>query len=210
MQRARTVEAKDDRRQVLLSAALHEFFERGFTAARMDDIAKRAGVSKGALYLYFDSKEALFTSLVETFALPNVERIEATARAAGSARNAIRAVMTLAPVLVRESPVPLIAKILIADAPAFPEVVTTYRKTVIERVLGVFGGILKDAHEAGEIEVDDPDLTARLIVAPIMFSAMWRVVFEHDSEAKLDVAALFALHEKMLMRALNIEEDAPS
>ncbi len=208
MQRARTDQAKDDRREVLLTAALHEFFERGFSAARMDDIAKRAGLSKGTLYLYFDSKEALFTSLIETFALPNVERIETAARAAGGARNAIRAVLALAPNLVRESVVPLIAKILIADAPAFPDIVTAYRKTVIERVLGVFADILKDAHEAGEIDVSDPDLTARLVVAPIMFSAMWRVVFEHDDEAKLDLVKLFALHEKMLLRALWFKEEA--
>jgi AcrR family transcriptional regulator len=208
MHRARTDQAKDDRREVLQTAALHEFFERGFAAARMDDIARRAGLSKGTLYLYFDSKEALFTSLIETFALPNVERIEMAARAAGGARNAIHAVMALAPSLVRESVVPLIAKILIADAPAFPDMATTYRKTVVERVLAVFTNILKDAHEAGEIEVSDPELTARLIVAPIFFSAMWRVVFEHDDEAKFDVAKLFALHEEMLLRALCFKGDA--
>ena len=69
MQRARSEAAKDTRRQALLTAALDEFFERGFAAARMDDIARRAGFSKGTLYLYFDSKEALFASLIETFAL---------------------------------------------------------------------------------------------------------------------------------------------
>ena len=82
MKRARTKKAKDERRLALLRAGLDEFFERGFTAARMDDISKRAGLSKGALYLYFSSKEELFKSLVEEYAVPNVERIEAMTRAA--------------------------------------------------------------------------------------------------------------------------------
>ena len=60
MKRARSDEAKDERRAQLLDAALDEFFEKGFSAARMDDIARRAKLSKGTLYLYFDSKKAMF------------------------------------------------------------------------------------------------------------------------------------------------------
>ena len=82
-QRARTEEAKNQRRQALLAAALDEFFERGFTAARMDDIAARADVSKGALYLYFNSKEALFAALVE-----NLRPAECGAHRSGRRRRA--------------------------------------------------------------------------------------------------------------------------
>ena len=210
MQRARSEEAKDTRRQALLDAALNEFFERGFAAARMDDIARRAGLSKGTLYLYFDSKEALFASLIEVFALPNVEQLEAAAATATGAADAIRAMVRLAPVLVRESPVPKIAKILISDALAFPDLVAAYRKTVIERVLSIIAGLLQRAHDAGEISIRDPHLTARLIVAPVMLSAIWRVVFERDAEARLDIDALFAVHEEMLMRGLGVKEGGPS
>ena len=83
MQRARTDADKDDRRQALIAAALDEFYERGFAAARMDDIARRAKLSKGALYLYFDSKEALFQAVTESFILPHIEMVEAAAGAAG-------------------------------------------------------------------------------------------------------------------------------
>jgi AcrR family transcriptional regulator len=202
MLRARTEEAKDKRRLALMTAALDEFFEKGFSAARMDDIAKRAGLSKGAIYLYFDSKEALFTSLVDAFAIPNIERIEQAAEAAGSAMAAIEAMMRLAPVFIRETPVPKIMKILIADAPAFPEMVTAYRKKVVERVLGAITNALKKAKENGEIDIGDPALTARLVVAPIVMSGIWRILFEHDPKAKVDLEALFALHEQILKRAL--------
>ena len=75
MRRARSEDAKDERRQLLLSAALDEFFERGFSAARIEDIAQRASLSKGTVYLYFDSKEALFLALIEDLATPNIEQI---------------------------------------------------------------------------------------------------------------------------------------
>lgn len=208
-QRARSEEAKDKRRQALLAAALDAFFERGFTATRMDDIAVRAGVSKGALYLYFKSKEALFQALVEAYALPNVERIEAAAAAAPNAKEAIAAFTLLAPHLVRTTAVPKIMKILIADAPAFPEIVNEYRRNLIERGLGVIENILSRAKETGELDIDNPQLTARLVIAPMVLSAIWHVTFErHDPAAKVDLESLFALHGKMLLRALAPESEA--
>lgn len=208
-QRARTDEAKDKRRQALLAAALDAFFERGFTATRMDDIAARAGVSKGALYLYFNSKEALFAALVEKYALPNVQRIEAAAGAAPNAKEAIAAFTLLAPRLVRDSAVPKIMKILIADAPAFPEIVNSYRRNLIERALGAIEDILMRAKESGELNIENPQLTARLVIAPMILSAIWHVTFErHDSAAKVDLESLFVLHGKMLLRALTPERQA--
>ncbi|MEM9617669.1 MAG: TetR/AcrR family transcriptional regulator [Pseudomonadota bacterium] len=203
MQRARTQQAKDQRRKALLTAALDEFYERGFTAARIDDIASRARLSKGSVYLYFDSKDALFTELVKEYALPNVERLEAMAGQAGSAAGAIKMLMGFAPVLVRETVVPKIMKVLIADAPAFPETVTAYRKNVVERGLGLITGILRKASDSGEFQIAAPEMTARLVVAPMIFSAIWKIAFEHDAQARMDIKALFALHEKMLLAALS-------
>ena len=200
--RARTSHAKDVRRTELLDAALAEFFESGFSAARMTDIASRAGVSKGTLYLYFDSKEALFRALIETFAIPNIEMLEAAAAQFGGGLGALKMIIRMAPTIVRESPVPKIAKVLVADSTNFPEIVSEYRQTVVERMLGMMAGLLARAHDAGEIEIGDPALTARIVVAPIFFSAMWRVVFEQDGKSKVDLDALFALYEDMLMRAL--------
>lgn len=203
MQRARTDEAKDERRQVLLKAALDEFFERGFAAARMDDIARRAGLSKGALYLYFDSKEALFTALIETVAVPNVERVEEAIAAAPSVEVAVKALMTFAPMLIQESPLPRVAKVLLADAGAFPEITTRYRRDVIERLLAAITALLERGNASGEIAVGDPKLAARLVVAPVVLSAIWHVVFETEAEARVDHQALFALHGQMLLRGLS-------
>ncbi len=208
MQRARTPEAKDDRRGVFAGAALDEFYEKGFAAARMEDIARRVGFSKGALYLYFDSKEALFEAVVENFAMPNVARLETVAATAGGVGAVIDAMTTLAPVIIREGRIPKIAKVLIGDAPAFPAVATAYRQKVIDRVLAVITGVLKKAKAASEIDIGEPALAARLIVAPMIFSAVWRIMFEHDDEAHFDLDAFFSQHGIMLKRAFKLEAAA--
>lgn len=204
--RARTEKAKDERRQAILDAALDEFFEKGFAAARMDDIALRTGLSKGALYLYFDSKDALFMGLVDAITMPRIEQIEAVAMAAPTATDAIRQMMRYVPSLVRESRAPLIIKVLIGDGGRFPDVARAYRRRVVERVLGVIAAVLERGQAAGEFAIVDPHLTARLVIAPMVLSAVWRILFDvgprADPEAHVDLDALFALHEHMLLRAL--------
>lgn len=203
MARARTSEAKDLRRSELMDAALEEFYERGFAAARMDDIARRAGLSKGTLYLYFDNKEALFSSLVEAHALPRAERLEAISQSSGGGFAAISAMMNLAPTILRHTAIPKLVKILVANAAQFPASVTVYRTQIVERILRAVARALEAGRDKGEMNIDDPVMTARLVVAPVLFSLVWRITFEHDPEAKLDLEALFAQHEKILRRALS-------
>ncbi len=204
MQRARSDKAKHERRKLYLAVALDVFFERGFAAARMEDIAKRAGVSKAAIYLYFDSKEALFNALVDAVAVPNVRRLEEMA-AMQSATQALRAFLAFAPGVIRDTPLPKIVKVLIADAGVFPGVVIRYRQQVIDRILTAIASILERGRMSGEMKVNDVHLTARLVVAPVIFSAIWRMVFETDAATRLDLNALFAEHENMLFRALSVK-----
>jgi AcrR family transcriptional regulator len=205
MRRARTDEAKEDRRGAILSAALDEFFERGFAAAKMDDIARRTGVSKGTVYLYYPSKDAVFEALIEAVVVPTVARIEAAAGAAPSALLGIRALAMLAPTLLRTSSLPRLMKVMIGDARTFPDVVRRYRTEVIERILGMIAAMLARAMESGEIRRSDPALTARLVVAPVVLSGVWEIVFNLDGEASVDLEALFALHADTLERALRAE-----
>jgi AcrR family transcriptional regulator len=202
MKRARTQAAKNQRRQALITAALDEFYECGLSAARMDDIAKRAGLSKGALYLYFDSKEALFKSIIENVSLPGVEHITAKLTASSDPLQAIKSMLALVPSLIRESNIPKVIKVLVAEAPAYPSLVSNYRENVVERVFGVLTGILIKAKSSGQISIGDPSLTARLIVAPIIMSVIWHVVFENSGDTSLDLDALFDLHAQMLLRSM--------
>lgn len=203
--RARTDQAKDERRTAFLMAAMDEFFDKGFEAARVDDIAKRAGLSKGTLYLYFKSKEELFQGLIDMAAAPKLEEMETIVSTASTASDALAGILKFAPVMVRQSIMPRIIKVLIGDGGRFPDVAHTYRQQVIEQVIGLIAGILKRGQDAGEFDVIDADLTARVVIAPIFMSMIWHILFEQDTpdgENLVDLEALFSVHHTMLMRAL--------
>jgi len=207
MARARTASAKEKRRQHLLDAALDEFFESGFAAARMDDIARRAGVSKGTIYLYFDSKEQVFNELIDAIASPNILQLETVLAQSDSIEHALKMLFSTAAKIVRSSPLPRLVKILVGDCNGFPEAVQRYRELVIERGLAAVENILTVANQTGELEVQDPKLTARLFVAPVIFAGIWRVVFERQDEQPLDIEKLLQLHCGYMLRALAPRED---
>ncbi|NNC99571.1 MAG: TetR/AcrR family transcriptional regulator [Gammaproteobacteria bacterium] len=202
MKRARTRKAKDARIQLLLDAALAEFVERGFSAARMDDIAARANLSKGTLYIYFDSKEALFNGLIDAVALPKLDQIRRLVATSTSFEEALTILAKFAEATIRESTLPRLVKVLIGESNNFPETVQRYRSKVLDRILAVFAELLRNADARGEISVSDPALTARLVVSPIIFSALWHVVFTRKDETEVDLAALFSLHGQILCKAL--------
>ena len=202
MKRARTQEAKDARVQLLLDAALDEFVERGFSAARMDDIAARANLSKGTLYIYFDSKEALFNGLIDAVALPKLDQIRQLAASSSSFDAVLTGFSTFAQAAIQESKLPRLLKVLIGESNNFPDTVRRYRRDVVDRVLAVFANLLRDAAARGEINVADPELTARLVVSPVIFSAIWQIVFAQSDEAEVDLDALFNLHTQILKKAL--------
>jgi len=201
-QRALTEEAKDDRRRVFLRAALDEFFEKGFTAARMEDIAKRASVTKGTLYLYFTSKEEVFTELINHFAAPNLKHLESIALSSASFSDAMDQLAAFAPVLIAETDMPRLMKVLIGDSHNFPDIIHDYRTEILERLLAIISTALRRARASGEIACDDADLTARLIVAPVVFSGVWQAVFNKDNKHAVDLRALFGMHADNIRRAL--------
>lgn len=205
MHRARTQDAKERRRQVLLEAALDEFFERGFAAARMQDVAARAGVSKGTVYLYFDSKTDLFRALVEAFAMPNLDRIDALARSTPTFAELMTRLAAFAPDLVGRSRLPKLMKVLVGDSHAFPDVVSAYRRDIIDRVIAALTAAVERAVASGEIATRDAHLTARLIVAPIAMSGLWQAVFAGSGGPPVDLERLFALHADTLTSALSTQ-----
>lgn len=201
MQRARSENDKDARRHLLLEAALDEFFERGFSAARMEDIAGRAGLSKGTLYLYFKSKDDLFRELISELATPNLALIQSMASMAPGFSDAMDRLAVIAPVIIRESKLPKLMKVMIGDSHTFPEIILEYRQTVLDTLLGVFGGLLERAKAAGEIEVEDPQLAARIIIGPVALSGVWQAVFARTDESGVDLDCLFRMHASAMKKA---------
>ena len=208
MKRAQSDTDKALRESQIIRAGLDEFYQKGFAAARMDQIGKRAGVSKGTLYLYFPSKEALFEAIIKTVAVPQIAEIERILEGQPGVAATLDVLMQRLPLILRQSPLPKLIKVLIGDAFTFPELVTLYRESVIERSLSAVAAFLQRGVNCGEIQADlpDPAMSARLVIAPVLMSAIWTVVFDPIDGTQLDLERLFQVHHQQLKRALGLQE----
>ncbi len=174
----------------ILSAALASFAEHGFAATRLDDVAARAGVTKGTLYLYFDSKEELFKAVVRQELVPNLERAEAMV--AGSAAESLDLLEQLVRTFARiiGSPLGAIPKLVLTEAGNFPDLARFYRDAVVDRGKALFRKVIERGVAAGELRPVDVENTVTCIVAPLLLAALWRHSFERHSGPAIDVDAL--------------------
>lgn len=197
--RPRKLAGPDD----ILAAALRVFAETGYARARLEDVAREAGVSKATLYLYFDSKQAIFEALVRSAVVPNVERLEALVAGWQDSSAALLRTLVLAIArVVVESELSAFPKLIIAEAANFPDLAQFYRAQVIERVLGVLASIIERGIASGEFRPTDPRLAARLVIAPLLLSAIWKTCFAREDEARFDPVPLLSLHIETLVRGL--------
>ncbi|MGH6921511.1 MAG: TetR family transcriptional regulator [Burkholderiales bacterium] len=193
---------KDARPDEILAAALASFAERGFAAARLEDVAARAGISKGTLYLYFKGKEELFEAVVRATLVPNLERLEALAATfeGPSAVLLERLLLTVAGVV--DSRVGAIPKLVIAEAGNFPDLARFYLNEVIRRGLRLIGSILRRGIERGEFRHIDVEHTVFCVIAPMLIAALWKNSLEPHDDAPLDAPALARAHLDLLLRGL--------
>jgi AcrR family transcriptional regulator len=185
-----------ERRDAILQAALDEFSAKGFAAARLDDVAKRAGVAKGTIYLYFQDKETLFQELLRSMLSPVVAAIEA----APLADLPVRVVAeTIAGVFVHEvfgTRRAEVIKLILSEGPRFPQLAEFYYREVIARVLPPLRALLTRAVENGELPSDALARFPQLLVAPALLALMWNALFQRF--APLDVKELMSAHLDLL------------
>ena len=194
---------KEARPQEILDAALAEFAAKGFAAARMDDVARRAGVTKGTIYLYLPSKDELFKSLVREAIGSTLEQVTAYATAYdGSARALLVQVLRTIGAVMRTSDRIVLPKIILAEAGNFPELVRFYRFEIIEKGIGLFRGIVARGIAQGEFRDVAPEHAARLCVAPLLLGALWRATFAPFDPEPYDIEALIETHIDVLLRGL--------
>jgi AcrR family transcriptional regulator len=204
---ARWRRRKDARPQEILEAALSVFAEKGFAAARMDDIAARARVSKGTIYLYFESKEAVFRALVQATLARRVADLAAVARGhKGAIAPLLRELILRFGHFVATSDLVVLPKMVIAEAGNFPDLARIYREEVVERGLALLEGLMKTGMERGEFRKLPPGHAARLCVAPLLLAAIWRTTFARLDAAPYDYAGLIDAHVTTLLRGLALEE----
>jgi AcrR family transcriptional regulator len=199
---------KEERPAELLDAALDTFRARGFAGTRMEDIATRAGVSKGTIYLYYPSKQAIFEALVRETLLPNLDRIEAALAASSLAASArLRLVAETLAGIAGDPRVVAVPRLVLAEAGNFPDLARFYREAVIGRALALVASIVASGIEGGEFRDVDPAIAARLFFAPVVLTALWQATFVPIEDAPVPPARIMALHLETWLRGMR--RDAP-
>jgi AcrR family transcriptional regulator len=194
---------KDARPPEILQAALAVFAEKGLSAARMEDIAARAGVTKGTIYLYFPSKNDVFKALLSTHIAERLKTIGAMVDGFdGPTSQLIANVIRFAGSVLVNSENVVLPKIVIAEITKFPDLLRFYRDEVIERGLALWEAILKRGIARGEFREVPTAHVARLCVAPLLFSAIWRTTFAELDADPYDINGLIETHIDMLLKGL--------
>ena len=194
---------KELRRPEILEAAMDVFAARGFAAARLDEVAKRAGVTKGTLYLYFKNKEALFKALVQEQLLPRLAIADEHARHhTGPVATLLLDVINGIADAVIGTRIGLIPKLVIADAGNFPELARFYVDEVVARGMGIFGRILERGIVQGEFRKLDVEVSVPVIIGPLLLLAIWKNVLEPHAKRKIDRTRYVAAYTDIILRGL--------
>ena len=189
-------ERRNERREAILAAALDEFSARGFAAARLDDVAARAGVAKGTIYLYFRDKESLFQELVRAMVGPLVGAIEHAPMRDLPMRGVAEMIADVFVHKIFSTRRKDVLRLIIAEGPRFPKLAEFYYREVVGRVLPLLRARLKLAVERGELADDALARFPQLLVAPALMAVIWSGLFERFEP--LDVAELMRAHIDLL------------
>ena len=207
MPKPRWERRKEARPAELLAAALELFVARGYAATRLDDVAAKAGVSKGTVYLYFTSKEDLFKAVVREGLVPLLERGEAmVAQHRGSAAQLIRELVQGWWEGFGMTPYAGIPKLMISECRNFPDLGRFYVDEVISRGHKLVRAALSRGMDSGEFRRLDPDLTGRLVFAPLVLLVIYRYSFDFCGGQSLDPDAYIEQHLDLLLRGLEAPE----
>ena len=198
---------KEARPGELTAAALDLFVERGYAATRLDDVAARAGVSKGTLYLYFDSKEALFKAVVREGLLPAlVEGEQLVAGFTGNSEELLREVGIGMWRLIGAQRIGGIPKLIFAEARNFPEIAGFYQQEVIQRGTTLVRSVIARGVASEEFRPVDIDATVLLVMAPLLMRMIWRHSLDICCAAGVSDDAYFAEYFELMLRGLRVEK----
>ena len=184
------------RREAILEAALDEFAARGFAAARLDDVARRAGVAKGTIYLHFRDKQELFEELVRTMLVPHIAALEMLATAEGSPRALGEFVLNHFVRDVLGTRVADVIRLVIQEGSRFPEIADFYFREVVQRAIVALSRLLRRGQENGELVHESLLQFPHLVIAPFLMGLVWGSMF--DRFDPLDAAGLMRAHFDIL------------
>jgi len=169
---------KDARPSEILAAAMETFVEHGYAATKLEDVAKRAGVTKGTLYIYFESKEALFKAVVRESVVPILATAEELAEdEAADPEVLLRQLVDHWWLAMGPSGLGGLPKLVMSEAANFPELAQFWYDEVVKRGRTIFAQVLRRGVERGVFRTVDIDLAVRMILAPVLMAAIWKHSF---------------------------------
>ena len=197
MARPRYQRRKEDRPQEITAAAFAAFAEKGFTATKVEEVARRAGVSKGLLYLYFETKEELFKAVIRSVVTPRVDELtRALDSSELSAEAFIRGPLLAFMQRLPGSPASVVIRLMISEAPKHPDLVDYYWDNVASRGLAALRRLLDRGVGNGEFRESAVNELPQLLLAPVMLSIVWGIMFANRS---LDTDKLIETHVDMVL-----------
>jgi AcrR family transcriptional regulator len=195
---------KDARPEELISAALEVFADRGFAATKLEDVARKAGVTKGTIYLYFANKEALFKALIRQTIVPVIAQGEAVAQSfTGSARDLFEKLVREYWRLVGETSLASIPRLMIAEAGNFPELARFYYEEVVTRGHRLMAGVLERGIKAGEFKQVNLAVATKLAMSPLMHAVVARKAFAACMPEAFDVASYLDTHIDLFLHGIS-------
>lgn len=186
----------EGRREEILAAALEEFSARGFEATRLDDVAKRAGVAKGTIYLYFRDKESLFQELIRAMLTPLVGTIEAMGAVDLPVGVLAERFVDLFVREVFETRRKDVIRLMISEGRRFPKLAEFYYREVLSRIIASMREVLRRAAARGEVPEGLAEFP-QIIAAPGLVAIIWSGLFERFEP--LDVRKMMKTYIDLLL-----------
>jgi len=194
---------KEERPAEILDAALTEFVARGYSATRLEDVARRAGCTKGTIFLYFANKEELFKALVRQTVLPRIQQAEAMVEQhQGSYSDLLQKLMRSRWEAVVNSRASCLPKLLFAEAKNFPELARFHFEEVVSRHQALVERVLNAGIAAGEFREHDAESVARIAAAPLLLASLWKHSFEPHAVVHIDPERFFEASLDLLLRGI--------
>jgi len=191
-------QASEARRRAILDAAFDIFIAEGFSAARLDDIAKRAGVAKGTLYLFSKDKEDLFEQVALDAVAPVLQRLSALAEQPDLPfATLLTGIFALFEREVLQTKRREIMRLIVGEGARFPKIAEFYHREIVSRGLSLISTAAARAHGRGEIPSDALARYPQLLFGPMLVGVVWRALFEPYQH--LDTSGLLAAHRDMLL-----------
>ena len=198
---------KDERPAEITEAALAAFAENGYAATRVDDVAKRAGVSKGLLYLYFKTKEELFKAVIRSFVAPKVQELSVIVDESElSAEDFIRGPFLSMIKTLPDSPIRVIIRLMFSEGHKHPDLVEYYWENVVRHALEMMKKLIGRGVATGEFRSSAVDEMPQLLISPVILSVFWKQVF--DKQSTLDTDLLIETHIEAMLNYLKVRPAA--